>query len=323
MSKKLMRKKLALMLANLKKKRKYYCEVEYLEATGTQYINTGLLSTENSNVDVVFGFTSVESGSANSYAIFGGRSNSNYIINTFTLFKIASAMPQFLRFDYNGQVNVGNSDNLTFDTTSKYRFIYDGYVGKIENITTGESKSSNISPASTFTTTPICLFCVNTLGTANLFMKGRIYKYWYTDGTNTINLIPVLDWNMRPAMYDKVSGRLFYNQGTGEFSYGREIHYVDYIQSTGTEYIDTGVVPSTTQKLEAISKGFSTNTSSSCVINSGTGTTSNDRVQIWQIYNSINNQTFSARIANFFYNSNISIFDYHKTTLDIKNKEFN
>lgn len=60
-----------------------------------------------------------------------------------------------------------------------------------------------------------------------------IYKYE--------NLLPVLDWNMTPCLYDKVSGQKFYNQGTGSFTYGREIHYVDYLESTGTQYIDTGV----------------------------------------------------------------------------------
>ena len=34
------------------------------------------------------------------------------------------------------------------------------------------------------------------------------------------NLIPVLDLSGRPAMYDEVSGQFFYNQGSGEFTWG-------------------------------------------------------------------------------------------------------
>ena len=216
-----LRKKLALMLANLKKKRPYYCELEYLEADGTQYINTGLLSTASSKVDVVFGFTSMESGATNNCAIFGGRNNTtNY---TFTLFKLASTTPQKFRFDYNNQSDIGTASNLTWNTTSKYRFSYDGSTGKTDNITTGESASIQRSPGSTFTTSSICLFAVNTSGAIGQFMKGRIYKYWYTDGTNTIDLIPVLDWNYTPCFYDKVSGRLFYNAGTGSFGVGKII----------------------------------------------------------------------------------------------------
>ena len=39
-------------------------------------------------------------------------------------------------------------------------------------------------------------------------------------GLNDYELIPVLDISGRPAMYDEVSGNLFYNQGTGEFTWG-------------------------------------------------------------------------------------------------------
>ena len=41
-----------------------------------------------------------------------------------------------------------------------------------------------------------------------------------TKGNLVRNFIPVLDISGRPAMYDEVSGNLFYNQGTGEFTWG-------------------------------------------------------------------------------------------------------
>ena len=41
-----------------------------------------------------------------------------------------------------------------------------------------------------------------------------------TKGNLVRNFIPVLDLSGRPAMYDEVSGNLFYNQGTGEFTWG-------------------------------------------------------------------------------------------------------
>ncbi len=62
-----------------------------------------------------------------------------------------------------------------------------------------------------------------------------IYKYE--------TLIPVLDWSGVPCMYDRVTEQLFYNQGTGSFVAGRQIHPVEYLESTGTQYIDTGIVP--------------------------------------------------------------------------------
>ena len=50
----------------------------------------------------------------------------------------------------------------------------------------------------------------------------RIYSFgtFDIDGVPVLNLIPVLDLSGRPAMYDEVSGQFFYNQGTGEFTWG-------------------------------------------------------------------------------------------------------
>lgn len=241
--KKQLRRKLAIMLGSMKKKRPYYCEVEYLENTDKQYINTGLLSTAQSKIDIVFGFSNMASGAANNCAVFGGRSNTVYTVNTFTFFKLASANPQNFRFDYNGQRAIGSASNMTWDTASKYRFTYNGSRAEVTNITTSESDGMNLEPGSSYTETPITLFGVNTRGAVGQNMLGRIYKCRYTDGTTTLDLIPVLDWNMRPAMYDKISGQFFYNANTtgSDFSYGREIHYVDYLESTGTQYIDTGI----------------------------------------------------------------------------------
>ena len=250
MSKKLMRKKLAFMLSEQeqKKKRKFFCEVEYLECTGTQYIDTGLTATTSSTVDVVFGLsTTTQSGSTNG-AVFGGHTSQTS--NTFTLFYIASVPRQYFRFDYRGQVSVAYNDQITFDTISKYRFTYDGSVAETKNLTTNESFKLGVNPPDSTNTRTIKLFAVDTSGTVNTYLKGRVYSYKYSDETSSVDLIPVLDWDMRPAMYDKVSGELFYNQGTGEFSYGREIHQVEYLESTGTQCIDTGITQNSNIKAE-------------------------------------------------------------------------
>ena len=52
-------------------------------------------------------------------------------------------------------------------------------------------------------------------------LKGGIRKaVIMTKGNLVRNFIPVLDLSGRPAMYDEVSGQFFYNQGTGEFTWG-------------------------------------------------------------------------------------------------------
>lgn len=196
---------------------KPYTELEYIESTGAQWIDTGLLSTSKSVIDIEFGFDSMASGTANNAAIFGGRTAQ--VSQTFTLFKLASTNPQAFRFDFNSQKTIGTANDLTWDNESKYRFVYDGAMATIYNVTTGESASLSIAPSNLYTKSNIALFAVNTNGTVGTFMKGRIYKCRYSDGTTTIDLTPVLNKEGVACMFDKVSGEFFYNQGSGEFLY--------------------------------------------------------------------------------------------------------
>ena len=52
-------------------------------------------------------------------------------------------------------------------------------------------------------------------------LVGMVYSCSISkNGENLRSYIPVLDLSGRPAMYDEVSGQFFYNQGTGEFTWG-------------------------------------------------------------------------------------------------------
>ena len=86
------------------------------------------------------------------------------------------------------------------------------------------------------------------LGTVQFTKNGEVIK----------NLIPFLDSNGKPCMYDTVSKQPYYNQGTGEFLYGydysseetyapslpREYTPVEYLESTGTQIIVSNISPS-------------------------------------------------------------------------------
>ena len=200
-------------------------DVEYLQSHGTEYINTGLVSTNLSKVNIEFGFDTMASGAANNAAIFGGRNNTTS--TTFTLFKLASGNPQYFRFDFNGQRTVASASNMAWNETSIYKFEYTGTKFLTTNLTTGETYEENLIPSTSYTRAPICLFCVNYDNTSTAtgvrpeqFMSGRIYKYWYTDGTTTVDLKPVL-YNGKGCMFDNVSKTIFQNLGTGDFGIGK------------------------------------------------------------------------------------------------------
>ena len=192
-------------------------EVEYIESTGEQYIDTGLLSTANSTVDVTFNLSDTTKTSSNNVAIFGGRENST--ARTFTYFFLASTSPQYFRFDFKGQSQIGSSNEMAIDENSKYRFTFDGQTIQTTNLTTNESVTKSLTASDLFTPYPISLFAVNTAGTIGTYLKGKIYNYKYSDGTNSIDLYPAVDENGKSFMFDRISHTIFDNSGTGEFLY--------------------------------------------------------------------------------------------------------
>ena len=71
-------------------------------------------------------------------------------------------------------------------------------------------------------TYPIVMFGFNNIGVVNAALGvcriGLLAAY--DKEVLIARYIPVIDLSGRPAMYDEVSGQFFYNQGTGEFTWG-------------------------------------------------------------------------------------------------------
>lgn len=88
-------------------------------------------------------------------------------------------------------------------------------------------------------------------------------KYFYNKGTGTFgykkilrDFQPVLDNNNVPCLLDKINSKFYYNKGTGDFAYGGVqtpkdgYTEIEYIESNGTQYIDTEVVPTTNTDID-------------------------------------------------------------------------
>ena len=142
----------------------------------------------------------------------------------------------------------------------------------------GEVKGTPMSEVSDFDSgLDMYLFAANQYGSGYFqTASAKIYaaKIWL-DGDLKREFVPSLDPNGKPAMYDRVSGTYFYNLGTGaDFStpaaalptalfvetssataaaadYGMPDAFLDCIQSSGAQYIDTGVNAETGLKARA------------------------------------------------------------------------
>lgn len=210
-------------------KKPYYCEVEYIESTGTQYIDTGIIGNSDTKAELALIISTLATGNVGVFGSRGNSANSNLLAIGYGTSQLASDFNNSSYSRYRASVSYELDTKYICYTSKEERFIKDeNGIVLAENTT----------------------LCNDTISTSNLLLfaetgvalkqQGKMFyvKIW-DDNILVRDFIPVLDFNMKPCMYDKVSGKFFYNQGSGEFLYGREIHEVEYIESDGNQYIDT------------------------------------------------------------------------------------
>jgi len=227
------------MLINLRdalmtgKRLPYDAEVEYLESTGTQYVNTGvLIDTSTDTVEIAFMPHTETSGYQ---AYYGTDETGN---GQFSLRKNTNGNNiQVLK---NTAVSAGITADEKWHTVkvTPNKAIVDGVDIALTQSDAQYTKS-------------LMLFArITTADTITAYAKCRIASFKiYRNGTLVRDLIPVRKGTVG-YLYDRVSGKLFGNAGTGDFVVGPDVVPVEYIESHGTEYIDTGVVPSGQTKWE-------------------------------------------------------------------------
>lgn len=185
----------------------YKRELAYLECAGTQYIDTGIKPDFANGDSIEISF--YKSTFANSsFTIFGSRQSP--ALNGF--YALAHTL---VACDTEGYLQVGWPNQPVGNYTLQ---INDEYA--ISNGTYYYTMPKRITCAY-----PMYLFTLNENNSPlNLYYIGcKIYewKYW-KNRVLTQHLIPVVDNNDVPCMYDTVSQTFFYNQGTGEFLYGEK-----------------------------------------------------------------------------------------------------
>ena len=197
------------------RKQKYKRELLYLESTGTQHIETDIPLTSNSRFEIVAEITSKPTTGSALFGARGSSANNNNIgvaIGTGSLaIDFTNSAYSTFRAAYNVEDAVGQK--LTFVGDKTMRAFYDAGGNLLA--------SNNTVCTDDITTKGFWIFTQN--GVSSSWVKANAKVYSAKDWENTelvCDLIPVLDWDDIPCLYDKVTDELFYNQGTGEFLYG-------------------------------------------------------------------------------------------------------
>ena len=180
-----------------------YTALKYIQSSGSQYIDTGRKLTQDSDITIDFSIVGEINRSA---GIFGSRQSASK--NNLTLFQ-------------NADVKVLSGD---FSEYQKHRFTAASSLERTKirmnksGVWINDILKKSWSDVADFETpTNGLIFDVGNNNWTNSKAVMRLYSY--TDG-DAQQLVPCLDANGVPCLYDLISGTAFYNQGTGSFTWG-------------------------------------------------------------------------------------------------------
>ena len=196
-------------------------QLEYIESTGTQYIDTGVLPNSTTAVDISVMFNTIV---ADSSIPLGSRSTG-----------LSSTSPDqfYVSASTGGGIICRSGTNIST-------------LIQNPSVNTRYNLSASNSYATADGTYTLTLFGFNNKGTIDNKFSQKIYSCKiYDNGVLVRDFIPIKDDTGHGAMYDKVTQQIFYNSGTGDFICGPNYYTeLEYLESTGTQYIDTGIVAS-------------------------------------------------------------------------------
>ena len=246
-----LRQKLVGLINAAKRKKPYRCEVEYLESTEKDsffplFTTDGIVD-ETTTWEIRLSFNDVSS--TGQLMGFGYSGNNRYNLG------IESSK---FRFAYS--TNWFDAAITTPDT-NPHTWRLEPIDGKTANAyidgqVTSTTASSDFGAHDWFIGVGGRSMGNNQIQSGIQFGWKLYYSKIWKAGKLVVDVIPVIDWNEKPCLYDKISGKLIYAtirytlKTGGEYATitaGREIHRVDYLESTelAKQWIDTGYIVNT------------------------------------------------------------------------------
>ena len=206
-----------------------YQQVEYIQSSGTQYIDTGLKGKNAISIDTDYSITS-----ATTWASLLGCANStagNSVACVFGITKSGSINGGWYwrnttneQFDSNNVAQLDLKTNLKASATS---FVFKNTNG---------TKTYSFSEVNSFETTPnMYIFASNKNGTINDYSKIKLYYMKIFDGTTLKReYLPCYRISDNViGLYDMVENKFYTNAGTGTFTKGEDI-----VDTINEEYFD-------------------------------------------------------------------------------------
>lgn len=214
-----------------------YSEVEYIQSSGTQYVDTGFKPNQDTRVTMDAQLLST----ASYPSLFGTR-----VSDTKMFWLFWSTAMSNLCFGYGS-----NKPGVSCDLSDRAEVDADGNTLSVNGTEILEVTAATFTSAVT-----MYLFAANNNGTTQYPATMKCYSCQiYDDETLVRDYVPCINASNEAGLYDLVDEKFYGNSGSGVFFAGpRRVALptgytqLESITSSGTQFIDTGVPPTATLK---------------------------------------------------------------------------
>ena len=234
-----------------------YQKVEYIESTGTQYIDIGYYCSSNTDIRIAFTYINSNDDGASNGMIFGS-ANTAYGRPSFSI-GISNNETLYYR-------NSDSAETLTAVYPLSKDVVYEISCYKNQVVINNSKYNADMSLITEVQLNSAYLFArhqpaaswapsdysklIGSIYYCKLYEKDILQRDFIPCYCTTT--VTDVKGNSCPAgtvgLYDMVTGEFYTNDGSGTFIAGPEIYnlpseyqQLEYIESTGTQYIDTGV----------------------------------------------------------------------------------
>jgi len=246
-----------------------YQRVEYIESTGTQYVDTRFAPNQDSKLEIMFQTAQTDSGGI-------AVCDTAWKSNCFGIWCNAAGYGN----DATLSVAFYGSEPIVA-VLNKNKLYKDG------NLVWTATES-------TFQTThPLTLMALRINGAMNEYLTGKLYycKLW-DNGTLIRNYIPCVELATGKAgLYDLVNGTFSASAGSGAFISGPvvntgiyeepEITFLEYIESTGGQYVDTRFAPNQDTRIVCDLDVASQSIYPACLLGEQNSTQTSNLFSVW------------------------------------------
>ena len=185
-----------------------FTALEYIQSSGTQYIDTGYKYGASSDVEIKFSAPDTDNGTD----LGAQDSNDNKY-----KFAIVLAGGNLLWFARGG-------DSRKFHVSGMQKPLILRNVGNLFKVTDSAGKEQTLTVTDNgFVGSQLSIYLFarhTTTGAINMSKSQIYYCRFYENGELACDMRPCLDADGVPCMYDLIRRRTLYNQGTGSFTWG-------------------------------------------------------------------------------------------------------